>query len=143
MDSKSKSPYHGIFFHLLVMVLPSILLVWLFYEVIMNYQGIFGLEFNWASSKILGCGVGMLFHLVVLIQGGFKKSFMAVVNRLKEFFSFITISPSLAFKLYWEDIKTNGVVFWIYFIIISSNLWVFISSLIDFFNLYPKVIANI
>ncbi len=132
MSKPEKSPYKGQLLVTFFLILPSVLLTALFYSAIVMYQSKYGFEFNFASAKILGCGCGIAFHMICFLTDLFKKSFQIVKTRLKEFFSFIIVSPKLAFALYWDDIKLNGVTFLIDFAVVVLNAWVFIDALIDF-----------
>ena len=86
MDSEDKNqPYKGLWIFIIMMSVPSALLTLLFYAVISLYQREYGFELNFASAKILGCGVGMLYHISCMILGVFTKDFLAVAERLKEF----------------------------------------------------------
>ncbi len=138
MNYENRSPYNGILISILFMCLPSILCTWLFFEAIDIFQPQFGHDLNWASAKVLGCGIGVLFHLGCLLKGDFTKEFSVVINRLKEFFSYLFISPSLAFRFYFDDIKENGVVFWIYFVITFTNTYIFVTAIQDVIALLAK-----
>ncbi len=135
MSNSQKSPYRGVIPTAIILCLPSILLIWLFHAVLTKYQPHFSAELNLAAVKFFGCGVGVLFHLSCLIAGAFKESFQVVKERIKEFFSNLSVSTSLAFKWYFDDLKTEGVVFWIYFAIVATNFGITISALFDFFSL--------
>ena len=44
------------------------------------------------------------------------------VERLKELFGNLSISFRFAMKHYWENVKSEGIVFWIYFNILTITL---------------------
>ncbi len=135
VSNQNKSPYHGQLAVVLALILPPILLTAMFYGVITMWQPRFGVELNWISAKFLGCGVGVLFHLCCLIMGAFEEHFAVVRNRLKEFFSDLSISTSLAFEWYFKDIKENGIAFWIDLAAITANFAIFLDALIKFVKL--------
>ena len=62
-----------------------------------------------------------------------KGTFKVVINRVKNFFSNLTINFKFAIKYYWDDIKTEGVVFWIYFLIVGTT---FAFTLVGIINSY-------
>ena len=74
------------------------------------------------SSLAFGFGVGFLFQFSCVIAGLFKGTLKVVLKRLKEFFSNLSISVKFAYKYYFENIKEEGIVFWIFFTIIGSTL---------------------
>ncbi len=131
-----KSPYHGLWIFIPVMVLPSVILTALFYLVISLRQTHLSPELNFASARLFGCGCGIIFHISCWMVGVFTEDFQAVKRRLGEFFSNILVSVSLAFRWYWEDVKTLGLAFWIDFALVTANLLVFLDALRDFFELY-------
>ncbi len=131
MTNTNKSPYHGVPIIAVILCVPSVLLTLIFYGVLMEFQGRYGAELNSASARVVGCGLGVIFHLSCWLMGSFRDSARVVKNRLKEFFSDLSVSFSLAVKWYWEDVKTNGAAYWIFFAIIVANLVVTIVSLAD------------
>ncbi len=130
MNHEEKSIYNGMLVKILFMCLPSILLTWLFYETINFYEPQFGYELNWNSAKLLGTGMGIIIHLLFLLDGAFKKDFAIVTNRIKDFFSYLSVSPKGVLKLYWDDVRENGMTFWIYFSVIIVNILFFGNSLL-------------
>ncbi len=132
MINPRKAPYHGQIFAVIFLILPSFLLTLMFYGVISLWQPRFGTEINFASAKMFGCGLGAVFHFGCWLMGAFKENFDVVKNRVKEFFLDLFISPGLAFRGYWDDIKTNGIAYWIDFSIIVLNIWLFIDAIRDF-----------
>ena len=127
-----KTPYQGLWAVLPIMVLPSVVLTWIFYLVITNSQSHLPQEVNWASAKIFGCGCGILFHFSCWLTGAFAEDSRAVKKRIKEFFANIVVSVSLAFSCYWEDVKTLGLALWIDLAIIGLNAGVFADAVMDY-----------
>lgn len=134
MEDSKKSPYNGFWIFLIMMVLPSVAFTGIFYAVIMKFQGNFGVNLNWTTAKIFGCGIGVIFHLGCWISGAFRKDINVVKARLKEFFSNIVISPKLAFKWYFDDLKTSGVAFWLDMAIVGINLYICIDAVLDYIS---------
>lgn len=133
MGLKSKkTPYQGLGIFLIIMVLPSVALTWLFHTVISLRQTYLSPELNWASARIFGCGCGICFHISCWLTGAFAEDFKAVKKRLKEFFANIVVSVSLAFTCYWEDVKTLGLAYWIDVAVIGLNIGVFVDAIVDY-----------
>ena len=134
MDEKlNKSPYHGLWAFILFMLLPSVVMTLICYSAISIWQDQFGKAFNWASAKVIGFGLGILFHISCIIVGTFKNDFEAVKTRLSEFFSNLKASPKTAFKWYWEDVKVLGLGLWIDIALMGLNVYVFADALSDYF----------
>ncbi len=128
-----KSPYHGLWAFVLFMMLPSVVMTLIAYSAISRWQSQFTNEFNLAMAKVIGFGLGILFHISCIIVGAFKEDFYAVKTRLKEFFSNLRISPKTAFRWYWEDVKTLGLAFYIDLALFGFNIYVFADALNDYF----------
>ncbi|MGM9631495.1 MAG: hypothetical protein ACI3XL_00180 [Eubacteriales bacterium] len=128
MFEQNKTPYRGHFVAYIAMVFVPLVFTWIFYVSIMTFQSQYSREFNWASAKTAGCGIGVLYHLSCLITGAFSHDFKIVKNRLKEFFSDLFVSAKLAFEWYFEDIKTNGLAFWLDMLVIIINASVFVDA---------------
>ena len=132
---KEKSPYHGVFLSSLMLVSVPTLLFILFHYLISKYQH-FEQDFNTYSAMVIGFGVGFIFQFSCVFAGLTKGTLSVVVRRVAEFFSNLTVSPKFAFKCYIADVKENGIVFWIYFIIIGSCLSATILGIIFLFKNY-------
>ena len=130
-----KTPYEGLWIFLIIMALPSVALTWVFYVVISLRQAHLSPELNWASAKIFGCGCGICFHIGCWLTGAFEEDRLAVKKRLKEFFENIVASFGLAFKCYWEDVKTLGLAYWIDLAVIGLNIAVFADAILDYMTL--------
>lgn len=133
--STKKSPYHGLWIFIPMMVLPSVVITLILYFAIARWQPQYGTELNWASAKTFGCGCGILFHFGCWIAGAFKADIKAVKTRLKEFCANIVASPKLAFSCYWDDVKTLGLAYWIDVAIIGLNIYVFADALLTFLRM--------
>ncbi|MBO5039941.1 MAG: hypothetical protein J6D09_02455 [Clostridia bacterium] len=130
-----KTPYQGLWAFILFMLLPSVVMTSLSFGAMMKWQGRFGADFNWASAKAVGCGLGILFHISCIIIGAFTEDFNAVKTRLKEFIANLSASPKTAFKWYWQDVKTLGLAFYIDLALVGINIYVFVDALQDYFAL--------
>ncbi len=132
MINPRKSPYHGQFISIIILVLPPLALVALFYGAfkLCDYQP--NDELNWISSKMFGCGLGILFHLSCWLMSAFKQDILVVKERLKDFFGDLFISPKSAFKWYFYNIKENGISFWIDLGFMLANAWIFVDSIFEY-----------
>lgn len=134
-EGKEVSPYKGVIGSCLLLIVFPIIIYAMFYAVIGNLQKLGPVQTNNAALG-LGFGVGVLFHISCIIAGLFKGTFKVVINRVKTFFENLSLSRKLAFRCYWQDIKSEGIVFWIYFTIITANALVSAYGLYSFFTIY-------
>lgn len=130
-----KTPYQGLWIFLPMMVLPSVVLTWLFNYVISKWQPQFGRELNWATAKIFGCGCGIAYHVICGLMGVFEEDHQAVKLRVKEFRANIVASFKLAFTCYLEDVKTLGLAYWIDMAVIAVNAGIFVDAIFDYLAL--------
>lgn len=65
--------------------------------------------------------IGVLFDAMLLITGVFSDGFAALKNRWKDFFSDLGIDLKLAVSGYIESLKSDGVVFFVYFAIVAAT----------------------
>ncbi len=118
---RAKSPYDGVPVICAAMLLPPVCLyavLRLLFRSWMHYS----LAIQKAECLAFAFGIGFIVTMLFVISGGLKKPFKVMVSRLKDFFGDIGISAKLAFSCYWDAVKTDGVVFWIYMALIVLNL---------------------
>lgn len=132
---KEKSPYHGVLLSSILLGLVPILLFLLFRGLIIKYQK-FEEDFNTYSAMVIGFGVGFIFQFACIFAGLTKGTLAVVIRRVSEFFSNLSISAKFAFKCYFADVKENGIVFWIYFILVTSCLATTIIGAVYLFTNY-------
>ncbi len=132
MINPNRSPYHGRVAIIIAMSLPVLLLVLMFYGVLSLWQPYNGEALNWTIGKLFGCGLGALFHGTCWLAGSFAADTRVVKNRLKEFFSDLGVSLKVALEWYREDVKNNGLAYWIDVAITVINLVVFADALRDY-----------
>ncbi len=135
MINPKNAPYHGQLLTIFFLLLPPSVLTLIFYFVIAIWQSDWGFELNFASAKIFGCGCGALFHFSCSLTGAFNEERAIVKNRVKEFFLDVFLSPKVAFTAYFDDIRSNGVAYWIDLSVILLNLSVFVGALLDFLSM--------
>ena len=127
-ESKEYSPYHGVLVHLAILILVPVGFVALLYVCLNCFQPRYG-NLNWLTAKAIGCGAGALFHLSCAIVGVFTPGWRAVRYRIREFFENLVVSVGYAFESYWEDMKSDGVVFLLQMPIVAVNLYIAVTSL--------------
>ncbi len=135
-DYKDESPYKGVPIVCIALVAVPLIFYLIVKYVIVKFQPQFGEELNQATAMAFGFGVGAIFHLSCVIAGVLREPFRAVIVRIGEFFSNLSISARLAFSLYAKDLKDGGVVFWIYLLIFAANDLACVWGFMRFFELY-------
>lgn len=131
-DEIKRSPYRGILFTIIMLVGVPVGVFTLLYVAVMKWSSYSNYYLNFYTAQALGFGCGFLFQLSCILCGLLKKCFRAVVKRVVGFFGNLTISFKFAFKMYIDDLREDGAVFWIYFIIIVITLHLSISGFINF-----------
>ena len=131
-DGKNKSPYYGVLLSSIMLIAAPIIMYFFFYGVLLKDPCLNNQEVVF-SSLFFGCGVGWIFQFTCILSGLFKGTFKVVIERIRELFENLTISFKFAMKHYWENIKAEGIVFWIYFIIVNSTLALTIYGCIKYF----------
>jgi hypothetical protein len=135
-ENKNKSPYHGVPLTAFFMVLVPVVAYIFMRIVVFKYQSWEKEEINEATAKTLGFGIGLLFHMSLVIAGILKESFVVVVRRVVGFFQDLKFSFKIAWNCYVENIREFGMAFWILFTLIVVNacfLWSGISTVIQYY----------
>lgn len=140
-EGKNTKPYKGIIGSSLILICVPIFITFFLFLVFEKYSKIPS-NVNMDFAIMIGCGAGLLFQLSTALCGLFKGTFKVVVNRVKTFFSNLSINFKFAITYYWDDIKTEGVVFWIFFLIIGTTFGFTLYGLINSFNYYLTYIKN-
>lgn len=137
-EGKEKSPYHGVWIVCAVMIIvPFVFFGVLYWAMSANSS-----ETPYAclyTSLSIGFALGSLTHLSFVIVGLFRGTFAVVINRWVEFFANAKISVKGAFRWYWQSVKHDGIVFWLYFVIIVATLVVTINSGINILTYYGLI----
>lgn len=131
-QGKNKSPYYGIWQSSLLLIAVPIIMFFFFKSVLKNNIAD-SQQLNYASLFFSGA-VASLFQLSCVVAGLFKGTFKVVIERMKELFGNLTISFKFAMKHYWENIKAEGIVFWIFFVIMVTTILVMIYGGINYFS---------
>ena len=123
-EGKNKSPYKGVL--LTSILLLTIPLVFSFFiDLFMDSKTLI----NRYTIFVFGFGFGILFQLSCVIAGIMKDAFAVVKARIYSFFEDVQISVKYAFEAYLDDIKVNGIVFWIYLSIMILTVVLFVLGL--------------
>ena len=130
-----KTPYQGLWVFLPLMVLPSVVLTWLFWHVISMWQPQFGNELNWAAAKIFGCGCGIAYHIICWLTDVFTEDYLAMKSRMAELSENLKVSFKLALSCYWEDVKSLGLAIWIDYAVIGLNAGIFLDAVFDYLSI--------
>ncbi len=138
-DGRKKSPYHGIVLSCFLLIIVPIAMYFFMVLVFKKFDKNPHEELNTYTCIVLGVGVGFLFQLSCIFGGLFRGTFSVVVKRVVNFFDNLTISFRFAWKMYVDELKEDGVVFWIILIIILATLAVVIYGLIMFNNAYKLI----
>ena len=135
-ENKNKSPYHGVPLTAFLMILVPIAAYIFMRILVFKYQAWEQEEINEATAKTLGFGIGLLFHLSLVIAGILKESFLVVVRRVVGFFQDLKFSFKIAWNCYVENIREFGAAFWILFGLMVANVCLFASGLSDVIQYY-------
>ena len=127
-EHKRKSPYHGIWIVCIFMIAIPVGLYFLFRVAFVNSHAHQTFELNEAVARAIAFGVGLLFHLSLVIAGVFENSLGVVINRIVDFFENCKISFKLACSCYVDHVKEYGLVFWILLSIMVADFCLFWSG---------------
>ena len=83
-----------------------------------------------------GSSAGFLFMISFIIAGGLKNSFSIVLERWSDFIENLQISFGFAIKDYFTHIKDEGMVFWLYILVMIIQLLVASHSLSTLADLF-------
>ncbi len=129
---KNGSPYAGIWAGIIILLIVP----WSMYALFDNRFAVwltrFSPEFNNASARIVGFGLGAMFHIFCMFSGAFKPTWQAVGTRMRNFKENLSVSFRYAVKEYGKDMKSDGVVFLIYSLVMLSNVILLGIAVYDF-----------
>ena len=135
-NGRKVSPYKGVLLISFLLIIVPIIFYLITRLVIFKFQSSLSNDIKEFSSLALGLGLGFVFHLACIISGLFKGTLKVIFKRIKEFFETLNISFKLAIKSYVDNIKEDGLVFWIYFVIVGTNFGLALYGLIEFTLVY-------
>ena len=89
-------------------------------------------DFSLYSSLLIGNGIGLIYHLIIIFSKSFRYLFIVVATRMKDFFVNLKYKFKFAFICYKDDlIENGGIVFWYFLIVMILNLILFITGLVN------------
>lgn len=120
-SNKHYSPYHGVWVTVLVLIGVPVILSLVVWSALQFAQPAYE-HLNMPTALCVGFGMGFLYHMSCVITGLLREPFRATAFRISEFFQNLACSPGFAIREYWEDVKSDGIVFIIYLSIILGCL---------------------
>ena len=137
-DGKNKIWYKGIIPTCFVLIIVPILLVLLFYFPMQRYlpENVKTIGMNLVSSKFLGHLLGCAFHISCSISGAFTTARQVTKDRWAEFVENLPLSLGFALKGYFHDIKENGFAYFLYAVIVLTNIYICVSNLFIYITVY-------
>ena len=137
-NGRKVSPYKGVWLVTFLLIIVPIIFYIIIRLIMFKFQPSLEKDIKEFSSLAVGFGLGFVFHLACIIAGLFKGTIVVIIKRIKEFFETLNISFKLAIKSYFDNVKEDGLVFYIYFIIVGTNLGLALYGLIKFILVYNK-----
>lgn len=136
-EGKQKSPYKGVAVSCLLLFgvpLAIFVLMYFAFDTWTSYskQGVM------FSAMALGFGTGTIFDLSCVVAGIFKGTFSVIAKRVATLISDLKLIGKRAFKWYFNSVKEDGIVFWIYLFVILVVVFLTVYGIvgcIDVFDL--------
>ncbi len=120
-DFKNYNPYKGLVLSVALLIgIPFV--SWFVVYLFMSLWNSQLSALDKSTARSLGLILGSMFHLACIIGGLLDTPFKVLIKRIKEFFELVSLSPALAFRGYWDNIKADGVNFLIFSSIIAANV---------------------
>lgn len=115
----NKKHYRGFWLECFLLIIVPVALYLMFFAV---FGAFFPArkELNEISARVLGFGLGSVYHASCFVAGAFSEAWDSVKTRLCNFIENLGYSPRIAFRGYIYDLESEGVEFWLYFIIVVS-----------------------
>lgn len=133
-DGRRKPIYYGVAGSLFLFTLFPTFVTLIFWSAFSRWSRLSDEKVLFVSLAF-GCLVAFLFELCCVLDGLLQGSLKVVFARMIEFFSNLSISFKFAVKSYFNNIKEEGMVFWIYFdtILLTSGISIF--SFLKYFEI--------
>lgn len=128
--NSSKSPYHGLWIALLILMVFPIVMSFIFYLVIDKWQFRETDTLNIWTGIFFGYLCGSAYLTITIICGLYKGSFKNMILRVVHFIKNWKTSFKLAWILYKDEVREQGLVFWVIFPFMSYIYGVTIYSLL-------------
>lgn len=92
------------------------------------------------EALFFGGAVGTVFTLSFILCGGFRKAFLAVRKRVRDFFQDLAVSFSFAREGYRDNVKEYGIAFWLYMMCFLLNVAMLVWGGVGFVRMYSQMI---
>lgn len=134
MDNEKSSLASTLLSFLFLLIVPAVLsfIIYFLYSVHGKYSD----EINYYYGQGFGYCLGALFHLSCYMMGVLTRPFLVVVGRIKEFFQNLVVSWKFAFRCYFDNLKTNGITFWMYLLITALTTYYGIDGMMHLIELH-------
>lgn len=132
MENKKKIRQERIISSLIMIVCPSVMFIIFYY--LLKPSSPKGMEVY--TPLMFSFGVTTIFNISCIMNGLFKETFSIVVERLKNFFSNAPLSFKFAVETYFYELKTGGIMFWVYLFIFLGEMALFIVGLTNCLTYY-------
>ena len=123
-NGKNVSPYKGVFLTAFFLIVAP-----LFFSFTLDIFIGNDTQIEILTIIVFGFGMGILFDLGCIIAGLMTGTFSIVKARVADFFDDLVVSFKFAVQSYFNNIKENGIVFWIYLSIMAATVVIFILKL--------------
>lgn len=123
-NGKNVSPYKGVFLTAFFLIVAP-----LFFSFTLDIFIGNDTQIEILTIIVFGFGMGILFDLGCIIAGLMTGTFSIVKARVSDFFDDLVVSFKFAVQSYFNNIKENGIVFWIYLSIMAATVIIFILKL--------------
>lgn len=128
---KNRNIHFGFWFECFLLTVVPLIFYILFRFLFAKFYPYRG-TLNEISARVLGAGLGSVFHGGCMVCGVFEESFEVVKKRVYLFFRNAEISLKVAIKEYLYDLETDGADFWAYMLIVVFYASVAIFGIRDF-----------
>lgn len=123
-NGKNVSPYKGVFLTAFFLIVAP-----LFFSFTLDIFFGNDTQIEILTIIVFGFGMGIFFDLGCIIAGLMTGTFSIVKARVADFFDDLVVSFKFAVQSYFNNIKENGIVFWIYLSIMAATVIIFILKL--------------
>ncbi len=135
-ENKRQSPYRGLLIMIVMLIIPPLACYGILSAALEQFSP-WGPKLDEITAQVIGAGLGVLFHLMVIVSGAITPAWYAVKYRIREFFENLIVGFGYACKSYWDDVRTDGITFTVFMIIMIANLLFALNALQEFFVILP------
>lgn len=121
LEEARKSPYHGIWIVILITIAIPLIFFGIFYPIFLAYKSHDGI-LNLYQAIAFSTLVGLLFQLSCIIAGLWTRPVQVSFSRIHDLIVYFPLVKKAAIQKYKDDVKEDGLVFLIYFILFLIEL---------------------